>query len=434
MKAPLSAVIPALLLVACGGGGTTVSSPPSSAAEVVFTVNDFDDAVAYRPASAYAPILARCATVDEEADACILGELPVIGMDRTDPTIEDVMDRVVVSHDWMGQRFREVLERMPPEMLKLFRPITAVVIDDDIRPSYYTTRTAAIYLDPAGLWLSNEEKATIDQEPDFRSGFASELAFRSLWRYVRDGDYAYRGYSLSGDETRRIEDIELRMAALLFHELAHANDFLPPSVLDQVDPVLRPNQAIQGFSSQRISNRLTARDPLQSEVMFGLAGVMFLGETATEAQKAIVGEEVGAEFEPDAASDDYAYSSIYEDIAMLFEETMMKYHFDVDRQMAFTTAPDSNSCADYIIGWGNHGRLGDTDVRARAQWVHGELLPDGEDLSLFFQDLAFPFEMTPGDDWCTIPVPGTTLASGEGIRRERREEVPVTPEQWLRWH
>ena len=78
----------------------------------------------------------------------------------TDIDTDAIMQRLVVSHDWMGQRFKEVLDILPAEILQLMSGVTAVVIDDDIRPSYYTNWTGAIYLDPANLWLTNDDSLT----------------------------------------------------------------------------------------------------------------------------------------------------------------------------------------------------------------------------------------------------------------------------------
>ena len=79
-----------------------------------------------------------------------------------------------------GCRFREILERMPNELLLLTRGLTGVVISYDIRPSFYTTQTGAMYLDPDGMWLTEEERAVIDETPDFRGEFAKKLDFIML--------------------------------------------------------------------------------------------------------------------------------------------------------------------------------------------------------------------------------------------------------------
>jgi hypothetical protein len=124
-------------------------------------------------------------------------------------------------------------------------------------------------------------------------------------------------------------------------------------------------------------------------------------------------------FEPDGANDDYAYSSIYEDTAMLFEEVMMKHYFDVDREMAFTDKPpvgEEEFCESYPVRWGFRHRSGDFLVKARAELVL-QLLLDKNDVSTMLNSLGTPARMTNLIDWCTVQnlnqnAPPTVSAAG----------------------
>ncbi len=422
-----------LLAGGCGGGGGGDSTVPDDAS---LTDEDFANVSAFVADSPYSDVIVDCASVTSSADSCTLERLPLIGMETQSPDIDQIMDRVVVSHQWMGERFHEALEMLPGDLLLLLRNVTAVVIDDDIRPSYYTTRSGAIYLDPAKLWLTNEEKATINQKDDYRSDYDNLLAFRSLWRYVKAGSRAYSSYSLDSDKVRSLNDILLPLAALLYHELAHANDFFPLAQVELLDTSISVSEASAQVVDYRISTRLDQREPLTSSVMSGLAEVMYKGQTPSEEQMEITAAVVGEAFEADGASDDYGYTTVFEDVAMLFEEAMMKYHFDVDREMAFTTVVgDETRCADHLIGWGNHGRIGDTDVKSRAQFVASEILP-GEDFSLFFQNLAYPAEMAEGNTWCGILDPAATTGARKafGANLEIRADQSVGPDEMLRHH
>lgn len=400
-------------LLACGGGSNEEEG--------------LGNTKAYKSNSPYSSSLKTCIQAEEVEDSCQLNQLPLIGMAIDNPSVNDIMDWVVVSHDWMGLRFEQVLALLPEDIRTLLKGVTAIVIDDDTRPSYYTTLTGAIYLDPANLWLTNEEKYTINRKEDFRSGFADPLQFRSLWRYVDNDERAYQSYSLSGTEERQLEDIVLPIAALLFHELAHANDFFPPSTLDSLNPNQTVVSAASNLTSQRISTRLYSSNaensPLVSATMFSLAGVMYRGEEPSTANLNIFGNEVGDAFEADAASDDYAYTTIFEDVAMAFEEAMMKYHFDIDRDMAFTTAPpeNSNNCDHFIVEWGTRNRIGDSDVKARAQWIAGEILPDAN-LSQFFQDLPVPRALINGISWCDAI--NLTGGSSKGLFKSSHQSIP----------
>lgn len=420
----LTAAILVLLLGACGSDDHDVrnfieSSSPGAPEPVLSGL------FAYRPQSPYAGVLAGCVAADEET-ACTLGALPLLGQRTAAPSLEDVMNRVVVSHPWMGERFEELLETLPPDLLTLFKGVTAVVIADGIRPSFYTTLTGAVYLDPANFWLTDEERRTIFQEEDFRSGFGNGLQFISLWRYVKGNAYASRYYDLSVPASRPLSSIRYEAAALLYHELAHANDYFPSdriAALSGNDMVFAATAGLQG---SRIHDRLTARFPLTSGIWSGLAAVLYRGTAATPAQQSYSPLFVGTEFEQDGASDDYAYAHPAEDVAMLFEELMMKYHFDVDREIAFApavTAPNP-TCADVSVTWGNRNRLGDPEVRERARLVAAELLP-GQDMGSFITLMPTPSSLPSG--WCLDqPVASALGLSAEAAppRSIRRDLLP----------
>ncbi len=376
-------------LVACGGGDGE-------------DAHYLSDVRTFKADSPYISQIPRCTRVEFESQSCLLSALPTLGMEYNDPGIPQIMERVAVSHNWMGERFEELLHELPAEMLPLFRGVTAIVIDSDIRPAFYSTLTGAIYIDPAYLWTTVEEKATINKQQDFRAGFDDPLGFRSLWRYIKDDQpVSYIG-SLYDDSTRELDDIILISAQLFLHELAHANDFVPSDAHDTLN-LNRNMSFLEGVFSledQWVSTVLSDTQRLTSDTLFSLAGVMYLGNEPEFNDLEITASEVGAEFEPDGAGDIYGYTSQYEDLAMLFETTMMKHFFDAEYEMAFTSAPfgaSASSCASYVIGWGVRNRVGDEAVRDRAEFAAAQLLPT-VDLGSFFEALEMPTEIS--GDWC----------------------------------
>jgi hypothetical protein len=397
------------LLTACGGGGSGGSGSGGfgSNISVTATNNNVANGV-FRPAVADSPYKAKlvdCVKIvnDAPANNCKLSSLPFIGQKSSAPTKADILAQTVVSHPWMAVRFEQLLDQMPQDIFLLFRGVTAVVIGADIRPSHYRSDTGAIYLDPADLWLIASERATISKAEDFRSGFSNGLAFRSLWRYVQGKSDAFGYFPLDGSvSTRLISDIVRPMGDLLFHELAHANDFMPPAYVAQVDPQSTPSDAINALSNVRTSTALTLQIPLNSQMQFDLGRIMFQGVTATAAQKQLTAEQVGLDFAIDGASDSYNYASQFEDTAMLFEEVMMKYHFNVDREVAFTDAPPATgaSCANYVVRWGVINRIGQPLVKSRAQVIVQKILGIN-DSTIYFATLPAPRSMLIGVDWCS---------------------------------
>jgi hypothetical protein len=370
------------VLVACGGGGgssvtTTNTTPPDTTTPDTTTPDTTGPTLtAYRANTIYANRLPACVLAETRADACALSQLPLIGSEGP-VTREAVMQRLVVSHDWMGGRFEELLQRLPDDVVQLFGAVSGVVVSYDIRPSFYWRLTNAIYLDPADLWLTNEEKATIFTEPDYRSGFGSALLFLSTWDYMLNDNFAWDYYPLDGTEERTIDDIVLPNAQLILHELAHANDVFPPIYWNSLDTAKKPDLAAYDLVNYWASEKLSSQYPLTSQLMVEVGDVLFDGVDASESILALTAYDLGVAMAPDGANDDYNYHTSREDVAMMFEEAMMSYLFGTDRIVAFLDRPtvDSPTCNDYLTGWGERGRVAASQIQPRLRLVLEHILP-----------------------------------------------------------
>ncbi|WP_075184844.1 hypothetical protein [Teredinibacter haidensis] len=415
------------LLFACGGGGSAARDDGGNGANTTPAPDDSLEDIRPVLESTYSDVIKGCALADTTAELCTLSTLPLLGMEAENPSINDIMTRVLVSHDWMGTRFEALLAEYPPSMLQLFKGLTAIVIDDDIRPAHYRSETGAIYLDPFYLWTNNEEKITINPKEDYRSSYSDPLSFRAWGRYLKNGDYAFSYGALDDEEPRSMQDTVLISARLLIHELAHVNDFLPPSSYDNINRNYLVLQAIQSLVDGRLSDRLSEYSPLHSDLLEDLAKVMFHGTTASFTQKYMTATEVGEEFETDAAADAYSYSNQFEDLAMLFEVILMKYYWDLDYQVAFVEPTGAEYyCDDYIIGWGAYGWIGDTDVKNRALFVTNELTPE-LDLSMFYQELAAPQLNQSGSNWCIA-----STSAGLSKPNNVSQRMPINPRDFER--
>jgi hypothetical protein len=427
---PLIQLLALVILTACSGGGGSGSSTPAPAAEppqVVVPVETIPPPLVLSPAtnpdpefvapavpipenstdpfllsdgsrgliapasdSAMGPNVLTCTTNVREGQGCNFTDLPLIGMVTSNPTIDQIMERVVVSHEWMRVRFKEILGEMPPEVLLMTRGLTAIVISYDIRPSFYSPFSGAIYLDPNGMWLNEEERAVIDETPDFRSEFGSQLQFIILWRYVQ-GNTDIRSFD------RDLSTVSLRTAALLFHELAHANDFFSPGRVNVIDRTVAPIQAIVDVES----DSLIGTFPLVSSTMRSLAQVSFRGTTATAVQSALTSEDIAVEFPSDSANDYYNFNTQYEDLAMSFEEAMMYHSYGISRDVAVTNFPDSNFCDQYLVSWGQRNRIAEPSVQARSMLTIRALLPEiADEVQASLDKLLAPTQMKLGINWC----------------------------------
>lgn len=359
------------------------------------------DVMAYKSDGVYADVLSSCALAEGQSDSCTIATLPPIAMVTPFPSVDDIMERVVVSDEWMGARLEQVLQQYPQDVLNLFGAVTAVVMHRDIRPSFYTGTTGAIYLDPGYLWLDPQERGTVSKEEDYRIAFADPMKFRFFTQDIINNQPAYPHFYVDPEEniSRTLNDIVLPLASLLIHELSHANDIFSPHNYADVsmsDTVLEATSKLQ---DKFPSTLLTQEYPLLSQLAMHMADILYVGEAPSADDVEVTGAEVGAEFEVDGASDLYGYRSKYEDLAMLFEMTMMKLHFDVDTDSTFLSVPEDGECSGYLIEWGVRGRIGEQQVRVRAERTIQLLLPES-DYSAELSALAAPSELPLGVSWC----------------------------------
>jgi len=361
----------------------------------------------YNSDSPYAKDLVNCVYSNTLTSSCTLAQIPLLAKAvklsptiPSTPSVASIMDRVVVSHQWMGDRFKDFLthDDNHNDIKNLLRATTAIVIAYDVRPSFYWAATGAIYLDPENFWLTPQERDTINEAPDYRANFGSDLRFTMPWRYVKNNTYASRSYSESARVTRTPADVLYRLTSLMYHELAHANDFFPSNEWYSHSDKKRVLEAATDTDFE--SDVLNVTLPLKSQEMRDLAQVSFAGESVNQTQKNYLPTDIEVFFVPDSASDFYAYSSLREDYAMLFEELMMQSRFEVIRDIAITNQPigDNISAVDYIVTWGQRGRIGDNKVRDRVLFSASRVLPEFDSQAAMHL-VPTPLLMIAGDNW-----------------------------------
>ncbi|MBC3767347.1 PKD domain-containing protein [Neptunicella marina] len=325
----------------------------------------------FYPDSPYADKLSSCVYSNLQSDGCTLDELPLIGQVTHNPTIDDIMNRVLVSHQWMGERFKAFLQQSDTasDIIRLLRATTAIVISYDVRPSFYWVETGAIYLDADNFWRTPAERDTLNDAPDYRAAFGSELQFQLPWTYLKNGGAAFTRYDANDRLTRSFNDSEVDAAYLLYHELSHANDRLGYDVWDTLDGSLRPVQVSQ--LQQSVATRMTDLYPLQSSVMKALAGVSYRGESATTQQKAMRPADITAEFKQDYATDYYNYVTQEEDLAMFFQHMMVSYRLGLEPIIAVTDTSNNN-----IVDWGQFSRVASPDLQDKTRFVASHIIPE----------------------------------------------------------
>jgi hypothetical protein len=349
--------------------------------------------------SPYADDLKYCIYSNTLNESCRFSRLPLIGMEFMTPSVEDIMDRTLVSHPWMAQRFRDYLTNsaVGPDMLRLLRGVTGIVISYEVRPSFYWSATGAIYLDADNFWLTPLERDTLNEAPDYRSNFGNDLQFIVPWRYVKNNEYYPAGsYPVADRLTRTFSDLEADISWLMYHELGHANDFFPPNTWASMPTNLSPLAAINRASQDPDSDQLARELPLRSDQLKALAQVNFGGADASDEQVATTAITVADDFANDVATSFYAFYTTREDYALLFEKFMMKYRLDADSDIAVlaTRAIDPS----LRVVWGQRNRFNDPAVQDRVLFAVERILPE-LDATSAQQSLPAPLMMDTTASW-----------------------------------
>ena len=386
----------------------------------------------YRSAGAYASVLQACAysiglyyTSESQNNLCRISTLPLLqaeaGPDGV-PTVAQIMNRVLVSHDYLGANFEQFLTTQDPhgDFRRLFAGTTAIVIGSHVRPSMYTAGTGAIYLDANNLWLTPAQRDIVTEVPDYRLAFDDLLNFSSLGRPVKNNAAGRGSFPIAERKTRSVDELVHWLGRLLYHELAHASAFVPPSAR-----TLNTSQSVWGNVAPRIgtqlpSDRLAQQYPLRSLEMFSLGQVMFWGATPTFTQRSYTAAHVAGYFSADRANDEYAYSrsgnsNSREDLAMLFEEFMMSYRHGVQYDIAYSDKVPDGATADQVtVVWGQRGRIGEAEIRPRVKLVLQQIAPWIDQAAV--DALPAPILMRAGESWAANLQLGVPPNSGSSAR------------------
>ena len=394
---------------------------------------------AYRAASPYANVLARCVYeaslryTGTNANVCALSTLPFLAQETQGamPSVEQVMNRVVVSHDWLGRNFENFLRTQDArgDFRRMMNSVTAIVLGTQVRPSFYYVLTGAIYLDGDNFWLTPEERDTVNEAPDFRSDFDRELQYGGLWRYVQNNQSVFAYFDPRSRVARSVDYLQNESGWLMYHELGHALDFLPPSQYASLDNSVSAwaNIAPRYSARQLTSDVVPAAYPLTSTIMRELGQVKFQRAATTAAQRAYTPLDVAGFFSADIATDEYSYSTPREDTAMTLEEFLMSHRLGLRRDKAITDKITSSTTAStLIVRWGQRGRIGEPAIKPRAKAIVQQLAPWVDPLEV--DRLAPPIALRAGESWsANLALPAPPGESAFLI------DTPPTREQIGQW-
>ena len=227
------------------------------------------------------------------------------------------------------------------------------------------------------------------------------------------------------------------MANLLAHELAHANDAMPPALLSAVAGNETVLDASLRFEAWSPSLQLLTTYPLSSSFLNQLGEVLFFGAPVSESILQLSARSLGLEFAQDEANALYAYATPYEDTAMLVEEVLTSYYFGVDRIVSFLDLPpgEPQDCTEYTVQWSSINRAAKPAVKERARLVLSGIL-DEADVARYLDAVPEPGELERGLSLCEnldrlpsepralpgrfIPPPVVARIQAEKVRAHRQ--------------
>lgn len=377
---------------------------------------------AAQPTSQYAALLPDCLYSGTRSKPCTLAQLPLIGQDNPKLSVTAIMDRVVSSDAWMADRFRTILEHFPPEALMMFRAVTGIVIAGDINPSRYMRNTGAIYIDPTYLWLNEHEKATIHTEEDPRKDCAKNLKYKFFQDYLVDGHYLF--VEATNSQSPSLEQVIRMNAVVLLHELTHANDAFPPKLHAGLPRHLTVREAALLNFNQSVSNQVKRLFPLHSATLKYLAAHKYRCKGATCNQIATTAQDVERELIGDTANSDYSYSTVYEDVAMIAEELLVRYFMNAEKvgYVRDKQGDEINTNAYWI----RKGIIGDPKIKAKAKFILSQIYPE-LNLDTYFNNLPLPTVIASGTKTCDV-VPCNLIAKKKGMVN-RFQDLDLLPYQ-----
>ena len=159
---------------------------------------------------------------------------------------------------------------------------------------------------------------------------------------------------------------------MLYHELAHANDFFDYTEWAQLPNSASPLSTYD--DSSPISTGLAASLPLNSSQLHALADVRYGGGAASSAERNYTAQQIANWFEDDGAVAFYAYFTEREDLAMLFERFMMLYRLGAEADVGVFTQ-ETLEDGSFIPTWAQRNRVSDNNVTMRVNYVVSRILP-----------------------------------------------------------
>ena len=239
---------------------------------------------------------------------------------------------------------------------------------------------------------------------------------------------------------RSLRDAEYSFASLLYHELAHANDYFPSTnwltysssrtVYDAVLEVYYANEILSDYLQDNYPLDALYASGGQNELT-KLAQVRFREPSlVTQQQIGYTMTDVADMFKTEGAPQFYSYSSTREDLAILFDGFMMFARYGVSRDVGVS----DQQYSDFV--WGQRDRMGESWIKPRLSFVATRVLPEFTEASTVIQNLASPIALQANKTWRnSVVIDGLAeLTAKTKVKASVLRDPRLVPQDGVHWH
>lgn len=357
-----------LTLAACGGGdgggssndGETTQTPPTFDGEYFselkpYIVTEQSDG------------LMRCFFEGLENSICSLDDAMPLGavIDADTPLeVEDIEKRLLVSHEWMGDAYVEILKRWRwldgRDILELFRPYTTIVISYEVQGFDYYPDSSTLVIPGKSLWRTKAEYDDVFIQFWDGTEYPVVLQFDSRRRYLNIDDkqnpFANNVYDESNNFVRYTTETKVYNLRALAHSTVHALDYYPYESLEIMslggvlnDSLYRQNKSLT--QQLNVESPYVSTELLDDYVKWG-----FQDQAASALLRDATGQEYYSDIVDSKVSSSWGYYHDYEDAAVLFEQFVMFKYLDVIQEWFVTDDDESKVyCNEYEVIDGHRG-------------------------------------------------------------------------------
>lgn len=349
-------------------------------------------------------ILKKCALEVDFDKTCRVDELPFIGYGKNKITIDDILNKTLVSHKEYGDNLKAALKILDNKiLLDLFGAATAIVISDKINPSFYYPVNSVIFLSGRYLWTSENIKELSYKKIDHRGKNISKANWTALnygiySTMVKDGKSIW--YSTSQSK-RTVEDLKYPLFRVLVHELTHANEYYPKSFYSKLTPKDTSSslsKILDIIIDQKkfLSHSLIKISDDQDLYDYALVNSLKLDlkDTNLESFDAI---EMALKFSISNVNELYNFTTPHEDFAMLIEDYISLGEFGIERKSYVETYPQNGFVIpeNYVhkIAWGSTNKILSSSVLKRAEAAIEKIFP-GFDTKKYYDEKLIMYKHT----------------------------------------